>query len=127
VNQQRAGAITPAVPDLADPGFSSDSAKPYTGWRGGSVYLPVALLKKGLNALQFSIENDIDATASDTNAPLAVRHLAGQFDYTGTPSPLATVRITAPPLTSSLPPAMDDISTPGASAAAIGPLNPSSL
>jgi hypothetical protein len=90
INQKRAGLITPAVPDLLDAGFftQADLSTGYVGWRDGSVYVPVALLKVGVNAVQFSVESD--ATASDGNsdsppagAPssLAIKNVVLQLSY----------------------------------------------
>ena len=60
INEQRAGTITPAVPGLTDCGFFTDpsSATTYVGWRDGSFYVPVSLLKDGVNTIQFSPEDD---------------------------------------------------------------------
>jgi hypothetical protein len=87
INQQRAGLITPSVPDLQDAGFTSAAAQPHVGWREGPIYLPVALLKTGLNSVQLSVENDDPAAGSPdgddagSNQPLAVNHLIAQFDF----------------------------------------------
>ena len=135
INQHRAGPVTPAVPELGDTGFPPDVNQPYAGWRNGSIYLPTALLKKGLNALQFSVESDTDDTPDTTNPPLAVNHLVCQFDYS-TPAPVTNTVSAAlaplPPLSlrtpfvSAAPLPDDDIATPGASAAAnlLSPLTP---
>ena len=91
VNQQRAGTASPVVPDLEEAGYASppDAAKPFIGWRDVSVYLPVTLMKTGLNTLQISTEADnapADGTTDDdtgaSQQPLAVNNLACQFDYT---------------------------------------------
>jgi hypothetical protein len=60
INQQRAGTITPTVPDLLDDGFLTDESASisYVGWRDGSFYVPVSLLKAGVNTMQFSDEDD---------------------------------------------------------------------
>jgi hypothetical protein len=90
INQARAGTITPAVPGLSDGGFFTDtaSATSYVGWRDGSFYLPVSLLKEGVNTLQFSTENESAAGTAQANAnvnasatPLAVKGLTLQMNY----------------------------------------------
>ncbi|MCE0523463.1 MAG: hypothetical protein LV480_11200 [Methylacidiphilales bacterium] len=94
VNQQRAGTITPVVPDLQDGGFLPDeNAKTgYQGWRNGSFYVPVALLKAGINAVQFSREDDAaapgSAVAPDTGAspPMAIKNLVLQLNYQTPPA-----------------------------------------
>ncbi len=54
INEQRAGTITPEVPDLADGGFLPENGSTtYVGWRNGSYYVPVSFLKPGVNTLQF--------------------------------------------------------------------------
>jgi hypothetical protein len=92
INQQRAGTITPAVPDLPDSGFLTGGNAPasYVGWRDGSFYAPVSLLKAGVNTVQFSGEDDAasppgKAGASDAGPerlepPLAVKGLVLQLD-----------------------------------------------
>ncbi|HEV3272853.1 MAG TPA: hypothetical protein VGZ93_11790 [Candidatus Methylacidiphilales bacterium] len=93
INDQRAGTITPAVPDLLDDGFvaSADGSTSYAGWRDGSFYVPVSLLKLGVNTLQFSDEDDAapggarpSAPASDP--PLAVKALVFQFNFPPAPA-----------------------------------------
>ncbi len=92
INQQRAGTITPAVPDLLDGGFlSSENAAGYVGWRDGSFYVPVSLLKVGVNAVQFSDEDDTALTLATASAPdpaneppLAIKALLLQLNYTST-------------------------------------------
>jgi hypothetical protein len=94
INQQRAGTITPKVPDLLDDGFPADTSSPYVGWRDASFYAPVALLKPGINTLQFSAEDEIPAStpstdsSSGTDAPLAIKNLILQLNYP--PSPPTT-------------------------------------
>jgi hypothetical protein len=97
INEQRAGTITPAVPDLLDGGFLPDakSTTSYVGWRNGSFYVPVSLLKAGINTIQFSTEDDANLnpgttppTAPDA-APLAIKNVVMQLDYTGAPPPTA--------------------------------------
>jgi hypothetical protein len=128
INQQRAGTITPAVPDLEDTGFASSSDQPYVGWRPASIYLPVALMKTGLNTLQLSVENDTDSASNNeeitSSQPLAVNHLLCQFDYAPAENSPA---ISTNTITAALPSASDDtIATPGATALDItAPLNPS--
>jgi hypothetical protein len=104
INDQLAGTITPAVPDLTDGGFLADSsttATSYVGWRDGSFYVPSALLKVGINSLQFDPEDDASTgktAASSTTAPaagppLALKDIVFQLDYqpppeeSGTPQP----------------------------------------
>jgi len=90
INQQRAGIVTPAVPDLMDEGFLINTVPPnfYVGWREGSFYAPVSFLKAGINTLQFSVEDD--APPAGANAPdapkgpvlpLAVKDVVLQLDY----------------------------------------------
>jgi hypothetical protein len=90
VNQQRAGTITPTVPDLRDDGFLTDgnASTGYVGWRDGSFYAPVSLLKTGINTVQFSDEDDAASTpgnagASDTGLepPLAIKAMVLQLNY----------------------------------------------
>jgi hypothetical protein len=90
INQQRAGTITPAVPDLFDDGFLADgkASTSYVGWRDGSFYAPVSLLKAGINTVQFSGEDDAaltpgNAGAADTGLepPLAIKALVLQLNY----------------------------------------------
>jgi hypothetical protein len=93
INQQRAGSITPSVPELTDEGYGADAKAPsaYVGWRDGSLFIPVSLLKMGVNAVQFSAESDSDASASQTTGgnvppPLALKDVVLQLDY-GTTTP----------------------------------------
>jgi hypothetical protein len=90
INQQRAGTITPAVPDLLDDGFLTDenASTNYVGWRDGSFYVPVSFLKEGVNTLQLSDEDDAALTlgnggASDTGQepPLAIKAMVLQLNY----------------------------------------------
>jgi hypothetical protein len=89
INQQRAGTMTPAVPDLLDDGFLTDAnaLAGYVGWRNGSFYVPVSLLKAGVNTVQFSAEADMaltgSASASDPalEPPLAVKAIVLQLNY----------------------------------------------
>ena len=91
VNGARAGTTTPAVPDLLDDGYiatedqstNSTATTAYFGWRGASFYPPVSLLKTGVNTIQFSVEDDSTSTASaDASAPLAIKNLVMQLNYT---------------------------------------------
>jgi hypothetical protein len=115
INQKRAAIVSPAVPDLLDAGFfaGSNLSAGYVGWRDGSVYVPVALLKVGINAVQFSVEDD--ALAADGNSgnsptgpvsPLAVKNVVLQLYYP--PAPPAS---TAPADASSSPATSTDSST----------------
>ena len=89
INQQRAGTITPTVPDLLDDGFlaSANTSASYVGWRDGSFYVPVSLLKAGINTVQFSDEDDVTLTgsvaASDLtqDPPLAIKGIVLQLNY----------------------------------------------
>jgi hypothetical protein len=90
INQQRAGTITPAVPDLLDDGFLTDvnASIDYVGWRDGSFYVPVSLLKAGINTLQFSGEDDAtltpgNAVASDAGLgqSVAIKAMVLQLNY----------------------------------------------
>ena len=87
INGQRAGTITPAVPDLLDAGYvtSPDTKAGYIGWRDGSIFIPAELLKPGTNAIQLSDEADSASEATSPNtpeAPLAVKELTMQLNYT---------------------------------------------
>jgi hypothetical protein len=104
INQQRAGMITPVVPDLLDNGFLADQNAliSYVGWRDGSFYVPVSLLKPGVNTLQFS--DEADATLANGNAaasnpgpdlPLAVKAMVLQLNYQ---APRATTGVVQPQL-----------------------------
>ena len=131
INRQRAGTITPAVPDLLDDGYLSPDGV-YTGWREGSIHLPSSAFVAGPNTIQFSLEDDGVATATtDPNAdplavaPLAVKDIVLQMDYpaeaiaapaAATPAAPTTAPITPAPATSTAAPADDPIDTPGASA-----------
>ncbi len=88
INGQRAGMISPSVPDLLDDGFMSDdkNSTSYAGWRNGSFYVPVAMLKQGVNTVQFTAEDDVAATATDPygsgiQTPMAVKDMALQLNY----------------------------------------------
>jgi hypothetical protein len=90
INQQRAGTITPTVPDLLDGGFltGGNASTSYAGWRDGSFYVPVSLLKTGINTVQFSDEDDAalilgGASPSDPGLgpPLAIKALVFQLNY----------------------------------------------
>lgn len=99
INQQRAGSITPAVPDLTDDGFVVKAGAPmtYVGWRDGSFYVPVTFLKAGINTLEFTDEDE-SATGSTTAAtspaateqPLALKDIVLQLNYQ-TPADAASV------------------------------------
>ena len=114
INQQRAGTITPAVPDLLDDGFLTDesASTSYVGWRDGSFYVPVSLLKAGINTVQFSGEDDAALTPGNAGAP-----------DTGPESPLAVkalvLQLNYPPA-----PAAADAPQPQTSSAPTGPISP---
>jgi hypothetical protein len=91
VNEQRAGTISPNVPDLQDGGYLADAsaATTYAGWRDGSFFVPPSLLKAGVNTLQLSDENDSGSgtaqtapSASGEPLPLAVKGMVLQLNYT---------------------------------------------
>lgn len=114
INQKRAGLMSPTVPNLLDAGFfvETDLSNNYVGWREGSAYIPVALLKTGINAVQFSIEDDAPATDGNlanppTSAlsPLAIKGVVLQLYYPPAP-PAATPPTDSPSATST------DSSTP---------------
>jgi hypothetical protein len=113
INQQRAGTITPQVPDLLDDGFPADAATPYVGWRDGSFYAPVPLLKPGPNTLQFSVEDEIPPSGASadsptgTDAPLAIKDLTLQLNYP--PSPPTTDAAVPPAPATSTPDATDPV------------------
>ena len=112
INQQRAGTITPAVPDLTDEGYLADATAVYVGWRNGSFYLPVSLLKTGTNAVQFSVEDEGAAasttTADSSPAPLAVKDVILQLDYPA-PAPSPDNSSTSAPSSAVSSPATDTI------------------
>ena len=112
INEKRAGTITPAVPDLLDDGFTTDTSttSSYVGWRDGSFYVPVALLKGGVNSVQFSQEDDGSSSLlapSGSDAPLAVKSIVMQLDYESVP---LTTTLPAPQLSTTpadpIPPAV---------------------
>ncbi len=117
VNDQRAGILTPNVPDLLDSGYlpDADAATTYVGWRNASFYAPVSLLKTGVNSVQFSTEDDVPsltlnsstpATPATPEAPLAIKGLVMQLNYTPKKSTLAL--FPAAPIAASTPaPATD--------------------
>lgn len=118
INQKRAGIVTPAVPDLLDGGFFAQTnlSGGYVGWRDASVYVPVALLKAGINAVQFSDEDD--ALSSDGNSgnpptgatsPLAIKNVVLQLGYPPPPAATSSDSSTPPPPTPSTSP---DTNTP---------------
>ena len=88
VNDQRAGIVSPSVPDLLDNGFISDDkdSTSYAGWRDGSYYVPVSLLKQGVNTVVFSDEDDVPSSSSTSAStgiekPLAVKSMVLQMSY----------------------------------------------
>jgi hypothetical protein len=87
VNEARAGTLTPAVPGLGDAGYftSATGSTTFVGWRNGSFFVPVSMLKQGENTLQFSPEADnapAPAATPDTSSPLAIKDLVMQMNYT---------------------------------------------
>ena len=100
INQQRAGTITPTVPDLLDDGFlaSANTSASYVGWRDGSFYVPVSLLKAGINTVQFSDEDDVTLTgsvaASDLtqDPPLAIKGIVLQLNYLSAPASASAIQ-----------------------------------
>ncbi len=125
VNDQRAGTMTPAVPDLLDDGYlSSDAKVSYVGWRAASFYPPVSLLKVGVNAIQFSVEDDASPSTTptaDQAAPLAIKNLVMQLNYTPAG---AVVPASAPTPIAAAPPQPDPapVETRAVQTAAIAPL-----
>jgi hypothetical protein len=93
VNQQRAGTITPSVPELSDGGFllGSGALTNYVGWRDGSFYVPVSFFKTGVNAIEFIDEDDATTKDSadtagtprttDTETPIALKNITLQLKY----------------------------------------------
>jgi len=104
INDHRAGTITPAVPALQDEGFLTNASTNYVGWREGSFYVPVAVLKQGINTVQFSDEDDATLTPQTTSAagtgqdpPLAIKALTLQLNYTSAAAtPAASTTPTTP-------------------------------
>jgi hypothetical protein len=121
INEQRAGTVTPAVPGLNDAGFFTDttSATTYVGWRDGTFYVPVTLLKDGVNTIQFSSEDDVaaaDASAAVTSSttPLALKSVALQLNYAAAPLP-PQPELPVLHLSSVTPVPLDDSGTPASS------------
>jgi hypothetical protein len=88
VNQQRAGTITPGVPDLTDGGFlaGANNLPNYIGWRDGSFFVPITFFKAGVNTLELIDEDDAvlpgDAASTATvEVPIAVKDIALQLQY----------------------------------------------
>ncbi len=88
INDTRAGIISPAVPDLLDEGYISDTtaATSYAGWRDGSFYVPASLLRAGVNTVQFTDEDDVPSTTSSPSSsgiekPMAIKGMAMQLNY----------------------------------------------
>jgi hypothetical protein len=88
INDQRAGIVSPSVPDLLDEGFSSDAnaSSSYTGWRDASFYVPVSLLTAGVNSVEFTDEDDVPTSTSESSGsgiekPLAIKGMALQLSY----------------------------------------------
>jgi hypothetical protein len=130
LNQQRAATVSPVVPDLEETGFAAppDATQPFIGWREVSAYLPVSLMKAGLNTLQISTESDTDsADTSDADAtstlPLAVNNLSCQFDYTAAVAATSTAPTTAAAATVS--PTNAVTATPASTAAPTAPVTDS--
>ncbi len=102
LNQQRAGTITPTVPDLMDEGFMISTNPPdmYVGWREGSFYVPVSSLKTGVNTVQFSIESDAPSSSNENAGgttellPLAVKDVVLQLNY---PPAQSAADVSSPP------------------------------
>jgi len=97
INQQRAGTITPAVPDLSDGGFlptattaaTSTTPAAYVGWRDGSFFIPTTLLQSGVNTVQFDAEDDSNGSApaaTTTTTPLALKNIVMQLSYVTPPA-----------------------------------------
>ena len=71
------------------------------GWRNGSFYVPVSVLKQGTNTLQFSAEDEIAANGPAPppvdprlgDPPLAVKEVALQMNYTSAPDPIGQLPI----------------------------------
>jgi hypothetical protein len=104
INNQRAGVIDPAVPELNDPGYSTDPSVPYVGWREGTFYVPTSSLVAGSNTVQFSAESDAPTAAgtdsSISAAPLAVKDVSLQLDYRTEPTKQPTASPTSTPSSS---------------------------
>jgi hypothetical protein len=83
------------VPDLLDGGFltGGNGSAGYSGWRDGSFYVPVSLLKPGVNTVQFSDEEDADPTPESAavsnpglGPPVAIKALVFQLNYVPAPA-----------------------------------------
>jgi len=118
INEQRAGTMTPTVPGLSDSGFFTDTtnATSYVGWRDGTFYVPVSLLKEGVNTIQFSSEDDLAAAnaaagGAATTTPLALKAVALQLNYAAAPVPPAP-ELPVLHLSNITPVPLDDSGTP---------------
>jgi hypothetical protein len=121
LNQKRAGIVTPAVPDLLDAGFFAQTnlSTSYVGWRDVSAYVPVALLKTGINTVQFSDEDDVLAPNGNSGdfptgaaSPLAIKNVVLQLSYPSVPSTSTVLSSNTPSDVSSLPTTSADSSSP---------------
>jgi hypothetical protein len=134
INQQRAGTITPEVPDLGDAGYLSGTT-PYVGWRNGTFHVPASLLKVGVNTIQFSAEDENNA-ADVSTSPLAVKNVVFQIvspppvpdagtgaGTASVPNPADTSSTTTTPPTPPTP-APDTSTPPDTSTNATGPTPP---
>lgn len=100
INRKRAGIITPSVPDLLDDGFftQTNAASGYVGWRDGSSFIPISLLKTGTNTILFSTEGDAAGSVDggDSYAPLAVKNVALQLYYPPVATPVSSLPSISP-------------------------------
>jgi hypothetical protein len=93
INNQRAGVVAPAVPELGDAGYPGEKDAPYVGWREATFYVPAGSLTAGNDTLQFSAEPDgppvAPADPSAAPAPLALKDVQLQLDYPANPAATA--------------------------------------
>jgi hypothetical protein len=130
LNDDRAGVIFPAVPELGDEGYPAAANSPYIGWREGTFLIPLNNLKAGDNIVQFSAEPDVlPAVPPDANAPaapLALKDVSFQLDYPPAPAAVTTP-VAGAPSTSPAPAPTEPSSSaavPSAAAPEIPALNP---
>ena len=116
LNNQRAGILVPATPELGDPGYSATADATYIGWRAGTFHIPAGILAAGNNTLQVSAEPDASAQANEpapAPTPLALKDVVLQLGYPVAPT-VATAPSAAPDAVAPNVSAADDRLTPSA-------------
>ncbi len=91
VNELPLGAVTPILPDLADPGYRGNTRPAerdmrfnYTGWMRCQRAIPPSALRQGLNRLTFRLNGNSGPVAIRV-IDLQLKHHWQHFDYTLTP------------------------------------------